>query len=53
MVGVSGLTNNCLEGMIPTELGFLTSVYSLDLENNRLSGTIPSEMALLASLTEL
>ncbi len=44
---------NRLKGTIPTELGQLTSLTSLDLNNNRLTGTIPTELGKLISLEKL
>ncbi|KAF5735140.1 putative Receptor like protein 1 [Tripterygium wilfordii] len=35
------LSNNVLEGSIPTCFGTMKSLYKLDLSNNRLSGNIP------------
>ena len=42
-----------LWGTIPTELGSLTSLTSLDLSGNSLWGTIPTELGSLTGLTSL
>lgn len=44
------LSNNTLTGPIPSSLGNLTALESLDLSHNQLSGTIPSDLALLTFL---
>ena len=42
-----------LNGRIPTELGSLANLQSLDLSDNQLTGTIPTELGSLANLQEL
>ena len=42
-----------MSGTLPTELGLLTSLMSLQLDGNRLTGTIPSELARLSLLETL
>ena len=42
-----------LNGRIPTELGSLTNLQSLDLSDNRLTGSIAAELLDLANLQEL
>eukprot|EP00985_Skeletonema_marinoi_P012243 scaffold5872_cov152-Skeletonema_marinoi.AAC.3 len=44
---------NRLEGTIPSEIGELTGLVSLDFRNNNIEGTIPTEFGSLASLEEL
>ena len=44
---------NKLNGVIPAELGNLTSLVELDFWGNRLSGKIPAELGGLANLTHL
>ncbi|WP_088894788.1 DUF4347 domain-containing protein [Leptolyngbya ohadii] len=44
---------NNLSGTIPSELGNLSILYSLDLSANQLSGTIPSSLGSLSSLASL
>ena len=44
------LWNNNLNGAIPLELGYLTSLRSLDLSENQLRGEIPPELGRLANL---
>ena len=44
------LWNNNLNGEIPWELGYLTSLRSLDLSENQLRGEIPPELGRLANL---
>jgi len=36
--------NNKLTGSIPSEIGFLTGLTTLELEMNNLTGTVPSEI---------
>ena len=52
-VDILNLSGNQLWGEIPSELGKLTSLISLDLSNNRLSGDIPPELGDLTSLNWL
>ena len=47
------LENNNLTGEIPSELGNLTNLESLNLENNNLRGEIPSELGNLTNLKSL
>jgi hypothetical protein len=47
------LYHNNLSGIIPPDLGNLTSLFYLDLYLNQLSGGIPSEMGNLTNLDEL
>ena len=47
------LTENQLNGTIPSELENLSSLTLLNLENNQLSGTIPSVLTNLANLVQL
>ncbi len=47
------LDNNNLSGLVPSELGDLTSLRILDLSNNNLSGFIPSELGDLPDLQVL
>ncbi len=42
-----------VRGTIPTELGLLTQLTSLDLSGNQLNGTIPSALGKLTQLTAL
>ena len=42
-----------MTGEIPTELGSLTNLYSLNLRDNRLSGTIPADLGSLTILSYL
>ena len=44
---------NQLTGMIPAELGDLSSLTELDLSRNQLTGSIPTELGNLSSLTRL
>ena len=47
------LSNEGLDGTLPTQLGGLVSLTSLDLSSNQLSGAIPSELGLLVELVTL
>ena len=47
------LSENDLNGTIPSELGYLTYLEVLYLSENQLSGTIPSALGILSNLTEL
>lgn len=47
------LSNSCLYGEIPKEIGELSQLISLDLSSNRLEGTIPPEIGNLIQLTSL
>ena len=47
------LNDNALSGLIPTELGCLTSLETLILASNSLTGGIPTELGGLTSLTWL
>jgi Leucine-rich repeat (LRR) protein len=47
------LTYNQLSGLIPPELGNLSSLQSLNLSSNQLSGSIPPELGNLSSLQSL
>ena len=47
------LESNELTGSIPSEIGLLTSLNSLNFAINELIGSIPSEIGLLTSLEEL
>ena len=49
---LNGDTNR-LNGPIPTELGLLTGLTTLDLHNNKLEGPIPPEVGQLTALTYL
>jgi LRR receptor-like serine/threonine-protein kinase ERECTA len=40
-----------LTGFLPTELGQLTLLHSLDLSENKFGGTLPTELNALSSLT--
>ncbi len=48
-----GLGDNNLNGMLPAELGNLSSLTSLNLRYNPLSGRIPAELGSLANLRAL
>ena len=39
-----------MTGTIPSEIGLLTSLTTLDLEYNKLTGTVPSEIESLGNL---
>ena len=47
------LSENDLNGTIPSELGYLTYLEVLYLSENQLSGTIPSALGILSNLIEL
>ncbi|WP_439184150.1 T9SS type A sorting domain-containing protein [Carboxylicivirga taeanensis] len=47
------LPNNLLEGSIPSEIGNITMLKSLNIWRNKLSGTIPPELGNCINLTEL
>jgi len=47
------LDQNNLTGMIPHEIGYLTSLTDLYLSNNNLSGSIPKEIGYMKYLEEL
>ena len=49
-VFVLSLSNNNLDGTIPTEFGLLTSLQYLFVDGNDLEGMIPTEFGLLKSL---
>ena len=40
-------------GRMPTELGLVTSLTSIDLSNNTLLGALPTELGMLELLTDL
>jgi hypothetical protein len=44
------LNNNAFSGIIPSEIGLLTSVRELQLHTNRLSGGIPEDFSSLSDL---
>ena len=46
-------SSSSLTGPIPSEIGRITSLASLDLSNNDLSGTIPTEIGLLENIKVL
>ena len=45
--------NGNLEGSIPSEIGFLTTIQSLDLSNNNFNNQLPTEFGLLTNLLVL
>ncbi|XVE90652.1 hypothetical protein DITRI_Ditri20bG0094300 [Diplodiscus trichospermus] len=45
--------NSGLTGLVPSSLGNLTKLYSLNLKNNNFTGSIPSELMNLTQLTYL
>lgn len=47
------VSSNNLAGILPTEIGNLTSLTDLRLYSNQLSGSIPTEIGNLTSLTKL
>ena len=47
------MQNNGISGTVPTELGLLSSLQSLDLYNNTLQGTLPTELGLITDLVIL
>ncbi len=47
------LTNNNLSGPLPTEMGDLTQLQTLQLWSNNLTGTIPNSIGNLSNLIEL
>jgi Leucine-rich repeat (LRR) protein len=42
-----------IAGILPTELGLLTTLEELDLRENQLTGKIPSEIGVLTSAVDL
>ena len=42
-----------MSGTIPTELGLLESLHTLNLKSNSLSGTVPTELDLIRNLQSL
>ena len=50
VVGIS-ISNRSLDGIIPAELGSLSTLQDLDLSSNSLTGSIPSELGNLTNLT--
>jgi len=52
-VTILWLNNNNLVGAIPTEIGNLTNLTTLNLGSNALSGPIPSSIGLLTNLANL
>ena len=47
------LDNNHLTGVIPTEIGAMTSLRELGLSENMLAGAIPAELGAIANLRTL
>ena len=47
------LRNNNLHGMLPTEIGNLEEIVSIQINHNRLAGEMPSEFGLLSKLEHL
>ncbi|MBO1347337.1 MAG: putative Ig domain-containing protein [Hormoscilla sp. GUM202] len=47
------MSDNALSGTIPSELGSLSELQTLELNDNDLSGTIPSELGELSNLSRL
>ena len=52
-VVVLRLSDNNLSGEVPPELGYLSSLESLDLQGNALSGAIPAQLGYLSNLESL
>ena len=48
-----GLYNNMLTGSIPSAVGAMTSLMSLDFNTNKLSGTLPDMNLIVSRLTLL
>jgi hypothetical protein len=46
-------SNNTLDGKIPDEIRFLSSLTDINLSMNQISGTVPSELGSLTMLTDL
>jgi len=46
------LNVNKLNGIIPAELGLLSSLISLDLSQNNLRGTVPTQLGALVNLSK-
>jgi Leucine-rich repeat (LRR) protein len=44
------LSQNQLQGTLPTQLGMCTSLTELDLNNNDVTGTIPTELGRISDL---
>ncbi|KAG2333583.1 hypothetical protein Bca52824_004763 [Brassica carinata] len=53
MLWIWGAVQNNIQGTIPSELGNLKSLISLDLYNNSLTGKIPTSLGKLKSLVFL
>jgi hypothetical protein len=51
--GTLWLDVNSLSGSIPTEIGLVMQLTSLDVMSNSLTGQIPTEIGLMSSLTGL
>lgn len=47
------LSNNELANSIPSEIGELPNLYSLDISHNEIRGTLPSELGELTQLQSL